>query len=669
MPGFVRSKKDEKKWSKAKRTVSSSRSKDENSFSDRDWSLVNHIYQGMNKSSDADKVSILIKALSEFKELMKQRGRWSDFNPEDVEDYGAPSSEEDPYAEENDGEEIDPRIHSVIDPEEWEKQDQGEGEGESESEEDVRDEFEDEPETDEQPEDQPEDEPVFGRTPEQRQAEARYQQEASQPDKPKIKMRREEWDKLPQSLKDQVNVEFDEPAPSASVSEAPAKQIPGESAMENMDWLPDDIKRSLASSPKNVPEQSKVSAVAPLSRPISSIVPEFDPEKIAPEPTMEQLKAMREHTIPWERRAREITALRADPRKNPNVALEGEIIAANRLAGASKTEAVKQLRNSDDFKQASPSRRAIMEEELISEWEKNNPDHLKNQLKAHSEAVGRGEQFKIAHQQTKQKTIQDILRGGATGQETFSVEEGMQHAGGSKDEEGITGGIASDPVHNFAVGNKDFIRDYAEKMARKMSTPSSEEPQEDEISDRKHDIAKILGTSEKHPIIDLIYNAYDKLVRANAKKAILSIGLTPDHPSIKDVGEGLLMAAGMHGLFQAINDYRPSAGASFVTHASNKIRGLQRTALRSLDAIPIELRNALKEFNKKKAQGQVSVPAPAPTTAPSTAESKQPAPSPSTVQPPHKVIGSSTHSKAEDMADRLKRADAQKKVILRKPRE
>ena len=658
MPGFVRSKKDEKKWGRAKRAVSSSRSKDENSFSDRDWSLVNHIYQGMNKSSDAGKVSTLIKALSEFKELMKQRGR-------------SPYSED----EDNDYEGL-----SVIDPEEWERQEQSAIEGQDPyaeyGEEGVRDEFEDEPETDEsetdeQPEDQPEDEPVFGRTPEQRQAESRYQQEASQPDRPKVKIRKEEWDKLPQSLKDQINVEFDEPAPSAPVSEASAEQTPGESATENMDWLPDDIKRSLASSPKNIPEQSKVSAVAPLSRPISSIVPESDPEKIAPEPTMDQLKAMREHTIPWERRAREITALRADPRKNPNVALEGEIIAANRLAGASKTEAIKQLRNSDDFKQASPSRRATMEEELISEWKKNNPDHLKNQLKAHSEAVDRGEQFKIAHQQTKQKNIQDVLRGGATGQETFSVEEGMQHAGGSKDEEGITGGIASDPVHNFAVGNKDFIRDYAEKMARKMSAPSSEEPQEDEISDRKHDIAKILGTSDKHPIIDHVYNAYDKLVRVNAKKAILSIGLTPDHPSIKDVGEGLLMAAGMHGLFQAINDYRPSAGASFVTHASNKIRGLQRTALRSLDAIPIELRTALKEFNRKKAQGQVSTPTPAPksTPAPSTTQAKQPAPSPSTVQSPHQVIGSSTHSKVEDMADRLKRADAQKKVILRKPRE
>lgn len=665
MPGFVRSKKDEKKWSKAKRTVSSSRSKDENSFSDRDWSLVNHIYQGMNKSSDADKVSILIKALSEFKELMKQRGR-------------SPHSED----EDNDYEGL-----SVIDPEEWERQEQSAIEGQDPyaeyGEEGVRDEFEDEPEinegsedqpeTDEQSEDQPEDEPVFGRTPEQRQAEARYQQEASQPDKPKIKMRREEWDKLPQSLKDQVNVEFDEPAPSTPAPEAPAKQTPGESAMENMDWLPDDIKRSLASSPKNIPEQSKVSAVAPLSRPISSIVPESDPEKIAPEPTMDQLKAMREHTIPWERRAREIAALRADPRKNPKLALEGEIVAANRLAGASKSEVIKQLRNSDDFKQADPARQATMEEELISEWKKNNPDHLKNQLKAHSEARAKGEQFKTAHQQAKQKTIQDVLRGGATGQETFSVEEGMQHAGGSKDEEGITGGIASDPVHNFAVGNKDFIRDYAEKMARKMSAPSSEEPQEDEISDQKHDIAKILGTSPKNPVIDHIYDTYGKLVRANAKKAILSIGLTPDHPSIKDVGEGLLTAAGMHGLFQAINDYDPAAGASFVTHASNKIHGLQRTALRSLDAIPIELRTALKEFNRKKAQGQMSTPTPTPapksTPTPSTTQAEQPTPSPSTVQPPHKVIGSSTHSKAEDIADRLKRADAQKKVILRKPRE
>jgi len=56
MPGFIKDKKDEEKWQKAKRVVedqySKAGGKSEPSFNDSDWALANHIYQNM-KTKDS----------------------------------------------------------------------------------------------------------------------------------------------------------------------------------------------------------------------------------------------------------------------------------------------------------------------------------------------------------------------------------------------------------------------------------------------------------------------------------------------------------------------------------------------------------------------------------------------------------------------------------------
>ena len=46
--------KDEARWSKAKKAVAQARRKDEDRFSDRDWGLVQHIYQQIRKASTYD---------------------------------------------------------------------------------------------------------------------------------------------------------------------------------------------------------------------------------------------------------------------------------------------------------------------------------------------------------------------------------------------------------------------------------------------------------------------------------------------------------------------------------------------------------------------------------------------------------------------------------------
>jgi hypothetical protein len=49
MPGFIKTKSDEKKWSKAKKAASSSTKKGSEGF----WKLSNYIWHKMNKSEES----------------------------------------------------------------------------------------------------------------------------------------------------------------------------------------------------------------------------------------------------------------------------------------------------------------------------------------------------------------------------------------------------------------------------------------------------------------------------------------------------------------------------------------------------------------------------------------------------------------------------------------
>ena len=70
MPGFIRSKKDESVWAKAKKATAKSKGKDEESFSDTDWALTNHIYHKMKKSSSLNEEILsavsMIKSANRF---------------------------------------------------------------------------------------------------------------------------------------------------------------------------------------------------------------------------------------------------------------------------------------------------------------------------------------------------------------------------------------------------------------------------------------------------------------------------------------------------------------------------------------------------------------------------------------------------------------------------
>lgn len=359
------------------------------------------------------------------------------------------------------------------------------------------------------------------------------------------------------------------------------------------------------------------------------------------QPSREDLMAMRAYTRPWEQRAREANALKADPSKNPELARHGNIIEARNQAHADRNAAYRELTNSEAYKNADPIQQMEMDDNFEKDWHSRNPEHLKNAMGAHGEAHAKGKSAKDLHAAAKDAQIKNILTGGGHGGEGFSLEEGMQHAGGTKGEEGTQATIKQDPASSFAMGNQDFINQYAKDYANKGKKVGNIDDMQHYDEGSKRDINRILGEGpSKDPKFERFFSHYHPLIGMNAHKTLARLGIDPNHP---DVDMSMLHEAGMHGLIQAMNDYdhdNPSK-ASFATHAANKIRGLQMTAMKNQDAIPTEIRQAQKKF---AAGGQQAAPQPA---APKV-DIKQ-------------VIGA--HPKAADINDRLARVGAARGAV------
>ncbi len=356
------------------------------------------------------------------------------------------------------------------------------------------------------------------------------------------------------------------------------------------------------------------------------------------QPSREDLIALRQYTRPWEQRAREAAALKADPSKNPELARHGNIIEARNQAHGDRNAAYRQLIGSDAYKNADPIQQMEMDDNFEKEWHAKNPEHLKSAMGAHSEAHAKGKSAKDLHAAAKDAQIKNILAGGGHGGEGYSLEEGMQHAGGVKGEEGTQATVKQDPASSFAMGNQDFINQYAKDYASKGKKVGNIDDMMHHDEGSKRDIARILGEGpNKDPKFEKFFAHYHPLIGMNAHKTLARLGIDPKHP---EVDMSMLHEAGMHGLIQAMNDYdhdNPSK-ASFATHAANKIRGLQMTAMKNQDAIPTEIRQAQKKFT---AGGQAQPAAPKVNI--------------------HEVIGA--HPKAPEIKDRLARVGAARGAV------
>jgi len=325
-----------------------------------------------------------------------------------------------------------------------------------------------------------------------------------------------------------------------------------------------------------------------------------------PQPSKEDIAEMRQYTRPWEQRAREKTRLEAEASKNPVLHHEGKLVEARNTAHKAHQDAYAAMQASPDYQNADPITQMEMDSKFESDWHKQNPDYLANAPKIHSEAHKKGLSAKDVHAAAKDEAIRHVLTGGAQAETPMSTEEALQHAGGTKGEEGTVGSMTQDPSSSFAAGNKAFLEQYAKDYEKKAKKPMNLEEMANYDEGSKADVQRVLG---EHPAlkdpakkakVDAFFQKYHPLIAMSAHKVLNKLGL--DHKK-GDVDLGMLHEAGMHGLMQAINDYdheHPSQ-ASFATHAGNKIRGLQQTAMRGQDQIPHELRVGAKKFQQQKA--------------------------------------------------------------------
>jgi hypothetical protein len=325
-----------------------------------------------------------------------------------------------------------------------------------------------------------------------------------------------------------------------------------------------------------------------------------------PQPTREDMAEMRQYTRPWEQRARDKTALEAEASKNPVLHRQGKMIESRNMNHGDRQQAYQQFQSSPEYSTAGPTKKMRLDAQFDKDWQTKNPDYIQNSMEAHGKANQEGQKAKAIHAAAKDEAIRHVLTGGAQGDTGMSTEEAMQHAGGIKGEEGTSGSMTQDPSSSFAAGNKAFLDQYAKDYNKKAKKPKDVNEMMDYDEGSKADVQRVLGEHpalkdpKKKAKVDAFFAKYHPLIGMNAQKVLNKLGLDSKRG---DIDLGMLHEAGMHGLMQSINDYNhdhPSK-ASFSTHASNKIRGLQQTAMRSQDQIPQELRAGAKNFNQQNA--------------------------------------------------------------------
>jgi hypothetical protein len=343
-----------------------------------------------------------------------------------------------------------------------------------------------------------------------------------------------------------------------------------------------------------------------------------------PQPSKEEIAEMRGYTRPWEQNAREKARLEAEAHKNPVLHHQGRMIEARNAAHKTHQDAYAEFQASPEYQKADPITQMEMDSKFESDFHKQNPEYLANAAKLHGQAHvaglhGMGEGF--GH---KKENIQHIRSGGAMPETPMSVEEGMQHVGGVKGEEGTVGSMVQDPASSFAAHHKKFLDEmgakheekaggrqdfyqkraagYAQKLGSDLDSIVGKHGAD--VADRFKRInsfKSIAGAKQSKPEakskVDQFFEKYHPLIGMHAHKVLNKLGLDK-----KNVDLGVLHEAGMHGLFQAINDYdheNPSK-ASFATHAGNKIGGLMHTAMRNQMQTPQQLTSEAKKFQQKE---------------------------------------------------------------------
>jgi len=325
------------------------------------------------------------------------------------------------------------------------------------------------------------------------------------------------------------------------------------------------------------------------------------------QPTREELNETREYTRPWEQRSRDRDSLEAQADKNPIKHKRGRLVESRNLSHADRQKEYEKFSNTNEYKNADPISQMEMDSKFHNDWHQKNPEQVMNALTSHGEAHKKGEVAREFFKQIKKEKIAHIASGGVQ-PGAYSLEEGVQHAGGSReDEDSAPSGIIQDKSAQFASGNQEFLQRYMKDQDKHSKQYDTLADLENYDPGTRADINRVLGehSALKDPAkqrkMDDFTAKYHPLIGKAAKRVINKLGLA-EQVARGQIDPGLLHEAGVHALFQSVNDYdhdHPSK-AKFVTHLNRKMHGLMQSALKTLDEIPTELRAGAKKFDKDK---------------------------------------------------------------------
>jgi hypothetical protein len=398
------------------------------------------------------------------------------------------------------------------------------------------------------------------------------------------------------------------------------------------------------------------------------------------QPTREELADIRNNfSFAQEGRNRDIEALKADPKVNPNLAYHGNIVEAH---GRDHKAEYDKFKNSDEYKKANPIERIRLNKKFQEDWKANNPDHLKNALEGHHEAHLKGQEGHAAHKAEQQARTENVLRSGQQGASDTNLQTAIQQAGIEGKDGEIRGTVMRDPAAAFA-GSADpkFMEQYAAQHAKKSPKGATEAEESYDAAPKERDVKKILGESkQRYAPYEALVAHHAPLINAAKNAAIKDFQL--DSRS-SEVDQSKIPEAITNAFLQAVNNYdhdfvgKSGKPASFATYLSGKIHGMVKGALKrsheERTQVPDAMRQAQKKFEVDKAAGKTQTPpaVPAPTT-PSTEPAAAPATAPVPPAAPKikrrsaDVIKQSSHSKANEILDRHQRASVAKNVQVQR---
>lgn len=434
----------------------------------------------------------------------------------------------------------------------------------------------------------------------------------------------------------------DETVDSEAVSPDKTEETPEPEVAQKLMAKPPTVRKPMAST------------AAPSAQPTS------DDEL---QPSREELSQMREYTRPWEQRARDKSKLEAEPTVNPINHHQGHLIEARNTSHIDRQRAQEALTNSPEYQNADPITQMEMDSRFHDDWHKHNPEHLMNALKAHHEAHKKSGQTMQAYSQAKDEKIRHIAGGGAQ-PGAMSLEEGVQHAGGSReDEDSGPSGIRQDKGAAFASGNQDFLQQYMKNYDKKAKKYSDVSDMDQFDPETRADVSSVLGDHpalkdpSKKRQVDRFVGKYHPLIGKATRHVLSKLGLT-DKANSGEIDPGLLHEAGVHALFQAVNDYdhdHPSK-AKFTTHLNRKMHGLMQSALKTQQAeVPDALRTGAKQFDKQRR---------AENAAPVKHTNKEGVTT--IINPPKRSVAEIATTSHPDVQDRLKRVVAARAPVVRK---